>query len=242
LSPKLYGTTREGIREAEADSVQHLERLPWDKAVDFVERLYGKLAKDVGYRDRDSDDWIVTTPLKEVQAHISKEIQHIFLEERLGLEFRDGMVHRRGRKHSVDLVGRATVAMGDRRLDGARKHYAKAVGFFRHATKPDYENAVKEAVCAVEAAGKSLFPDAKASTLGDLVKWLVAEDVKLPKTLGQTISALYGFRSGGEGVGHGGATGGEVTAYVAEYILAVSASQIIYLVDLADAQGADIPF
>jgi hypothetical protein len=102
---------------------------------------------------------------------------------------------------------------------------------------------VKEAVCAVEAAGKTLFPAAKAATLGDLAKWLVTtKDVSVPKALGQTITGIYAYRSGGDGVGHGGAAGGVATAEVAEYVLAVCASQIIYLVDLSNAQDVDVPF
>lgn len=102
---------------------------------------------------------------------------------------------------------------------------------------------MKEAVCCVEAAGKALFPQAKAATLGDLSRWLVAnKDVKVPKALGQTITGIYAYRSGGDGVGHGGAEGGPATAEVAEYVLAVCASQVIYLVDLANAQEPDIPF
>ncbi len=85
--------------------------------------------------------------------------------------------------------------------------------------------------------------ESKAATLGDLVKWLVNHaEIKLPKALGQTLSGLYGYRSGGDGIGHGGTTGGAATAAVAEYVLAVSASQVIYLVDLANAQEVDIPF
>lgn len=64
----------------------------------------------------------------------------------------------------------------------------------------------------------------------------------LPKTLGQTVAGLYGFRSGGEGVGHGGTSGGTATAEIAEYALAVAASQIILLVDISNAQEHDIPF
>lgn len=47
---------------------------------------------------------------------------------------------------------------------------------------------------------------------------------------------------GGDGVAHGGANGGKATLEVAEYILAVSASQIIYLVDLANGLESDVPF
>jgi hypothetical protein len=65
---------------------------------------------------------------------------------------------------------------------------------------------------------------------------------QLPKPIAQTFTGLYGFRSGGEGVGHGGATGGPVTKELAEYALAVAASQIVLLVDLAVAAEPDVPF
>jgi hypothetical protein len=133
--------------------------------------------------------------------------------------------------------------LGDPRLAGARKHYDKALQFFRNPSKPDYENTVKEAVCAVEAAGKALFPSAKAATLGDLSKWLVTtKDVSVPKALCQTLTGIYAYRSGGDGVGHGGTEGGPATVEVAEYVLAVCASQIIFLVDVCNSQEVDIPF
>ena len=241
IAPSTYSNSDTGNRQAQADCRQILEEMAWDKALDFTERLHGHLARETGYYDQDGMRQ-VTKARKDVQGLVASELQTIFLEEGLAFEFRDGSVHRRGRKHTVDRVSRAEVVLGDPRLDSARKHYAKSLQFFRNPVNPDYENAVKEAVCAVEAAGKALFPEAKAATLGDLTKWLVAGEVQMPKSLAQTFSGLYGFRSGGEGVGHGGTSGGGVTAQVAEYTLSVAASQIIYLVDLANALDPDIPF
>ena len=86
----------------------------------------------------------------------------------------------------------------------------------------------------MEASAKELFPDAKAATLGDFVKWATAGDTRLmPKTIGQTFSGLYAFRSSGEGVSHGATAGGVVTAEVSEYVLGIAASQIVLLSDLA---------
>lgn len=176
-----------------------------------------------------------------MQDYISDELNGLFMEEALAYEFREGQVHRRGRPHSVDKISKAGMVMGDPRLTEARNHYNKALKFFRHPSNPDYENAVKEAVCAVEAAGKRLFIKEKVKTLGDLVNWLAGEEL-LPKTLGTTITGLYGFRNSGAGVAHGGASGGTVTAELAEYVLAVAASQIILFVDIADANDEEIPF
>jgi len=227
-------------RQQEAEEI--LGSLAWEHVYDFCERLHSRLAQEVGVVD-DNDYYRVSTPLSEVQAFISSELHRLCLEEALAFDFRDGFVQRRGRRHSVEQISRAEVVLGDPRLATARKHYEKALQFFRDPIKADHENAVKEAVCSVEAAGGALFPEAKAATLGDLTKWLTSTDIALlPKTLGQTIAGLYGFRCGGDGVSHGGASGGAPTPAIAEYALAVSASQIILLVDISNAQEQDIPF
>lgn len=229
------------LNQAKAAAKETLASLNWEKTYDFCERLCGHLSQDV-------NEWVgfgesvIATSKSEVQKYISDELERIFLEESLAFEFSEGLVRRRGRRHTEDQATRAQVVLGDDRLADSRKHYVKALHFFRHPTKPDYENCVKEAVCAVEAAGKALFPSAKATTLGDLAKWLpTAKDYEVPKALAKTIEGIYAYRSGGEGVGHGGAKGGTATVEVAEYVLGVSASQIIYLVNVENTND-DIPF
>jgi hypothetical protein len=188
------------------------------------------------------DEYVVTVERSKVQQFFTDEIQRLFQEENLAYEFRDGIVQRRGHRHTVERLSKAEAVLADVRLDNARQHFAKAQRYFRDRVKPDPENAVKEAVCAVEAAAKELFPELKGTTLGDMIKSLTGtESGKLPKAIGQTFAGLYGFRSGGDGVGHGGATGGTATLSIAEYTLAIAASQIILLVDLAYSEE-EIPF
>jgi hypothetical protein len=240
--PSVYNTSVADIQRARNDAASAVTNLEWEKAYDFCERLHNHLAQEVGHHTY-NEGYEVTTLRGDVQAYIASELQRLFVEEGLAFEFSEGFVRRRGRKHTVDQTSRAEVVLGDQRLLGARRHYEKALQFFRNPAKPDYENTVKEAVCAVEAAGRALFPEAKATTLGDLAKWLVSGDmIRMPKALAQTLTGVYGYRSGGEGVGHGGAAGGPATVEVAEYVLAMCASQIIYLVDLSNAGEADVPF
>jgi hypothetical protein len=243
LTPPGYDSSSvASLRKAKEDSYEALDSLSWAKVYDFCERLHGSLATEVGHYE-DHQSYVVTVSRGEVQAYIADELQRLFQEEDLAFEFSDGAVRRRGRKHTVEMTARAQVVLGDSRLSSARIHYDKALRFFRNPTNPDFENTVKEAVCAVEAAGKSLFPQAKSSTLGDLAKWLAtSNEVSMPKALSQTITGVYAFRSGGDGIGHGGSSGGAATAEVAEYILAVCASQIIFLVDLANLQETEAPF
>lgn len=230
------------LKQARNDTEVALKSLDWQKMYDFCERLYNHLPEDIGFEDN-YGNYTVEVSRKDAQSYIAAELQRLFLEEGLAYEFTDGAVRRRGRKHTVGVTVKSQVVLGDPQLLSARKHFDKALQFFRHPAKPDYENAVKEAVCAVEAAAKTLFPGAKASTLGDVIKWLGSTtDVSVPKAICQTLNGVYAFRNGGDGVAHGGATGGKATVEVTEYILAVCASQIIYLVDLANAMEVDVPF
>jgi len=242
LSPVQYDSQATAhLKQARNDAANALEGLGWERCYDFCERLYSFLARDVGCHNNFGFE--VETEKSDIQAFIGDELQRLFIEEQLAYDFAHGMVRRRGRKHTVDVATRAQFVLGDPRLVSARKHYDKALQFFRDPRKPDFENTVKEAVCAVEAAGKTLFPAAKASTLGELAKWLgTNKDRPIPKALAQTITGIYAYRSGGDGVGHGGAEGGIATLEVAEYVLAVCASQIIYLVDVASTYEENIPF
>ena len=215
-------------------------QLDWDKLLDFCERLHSHLASEVGYFD--NTEYVITKPKSEVQEFITQEIQRIFLEEHLAFEFSDGLVRRRGRHHTADQIARAEMVLGDSRLSSARMHANKALRYFRSVSQPDPENVVKEAVCAVEAAARALFP-AGGNTLGDVVKSITGSGPgQLPKPIANTFHGLYGMRSGGDGVGHGGATGGPVTKELAEYALAVAASQIVLLVDLEKSLEVDVPF
>lgn len=230
------------LKQARSDAEAVLEDIEWAKVYDFCERLYGHLPKEIGYQDQ-YGNYEVQVSRGDMQTYISAELQRLFLEEGLAYEFADGSVRRRGRKHTVELVSKSQVVLGDPLLLGARRHFDKALHFFRHPSNPDYENAVKEAVCAVEATGKLLFPVAKTSTLSDLVKWMGSiKELNVPKAICQTFTGIYAFRSGGDGVGHGGASGGKATLEVTEYVLAVCAAQIIYLVDVSNGMEPDVPF
>lgn len=228
-------------KQARKDVEDILSALPWDKVYDFCERLFSHLVRPVGYFN--NGEFCEETSKADIQSYVNSELQRLFMEEGLAFEFTDGLVKRQGRQHTVNKTAKAQMVLGDARLTLARTHYDKALKFFRNPASPDYENCVKEAVCAVEAAGKILFPEAKAPTLDGVIKWLMASnEISFPKSLGHTYTGIYAYRNGGDGVAHGATQGGAATVEVAEYVLAVCASQIIYLVDLANGRENEIAF
>jgi len=216
-----------------------LVALAWDKVFDFCERLYSYLTKEVGHWE---DAWVIDTQKSAVQEFVAAELQRLFLEENLAFEFSDGSVRRRGRRNTANQIVGADLVLGDPRFASARAHYNKALKFFRNVSQPDYENVVEEAVCAVEAVAKVLFRDG-GRTLGKVVNSITGSDEgQLPEPIARTFQGLYGFRNSGEGVAHGGSDGGTVTKELAEYALAVAASQIVLLADLAESSKEETPF
>jgi hypothetical protein len=219
-----------------------LSELEWDKVFDFCERLYSHLAQETSHYDRSAEEWVLDAPRSAVQEYIATELQRLFLEENLAFEFSNRLVQRRGRRNTANQIAGADLILGDSRFSTALAHYNKALKFFRNVSQPDYENVVKEAVCAVESVAKVLFPDG-GWTLRKVVTSITGSKAgQLPEPIADTFQGLYGFRNSGEGVAHGGSEGGAVTKELAEYALAVAASQIVLLADLAKSLEEDIPF
>jgi len=145
--------------------------LQWDKVFDFCERLYGHLAKDASRYNQQTEEWELIAPKSEIQEYIANELRQLFLEEHLAVEFSNGLVRRRGRRNTAEQVTRAETFLGDPRLSSALAHFNKAFRYFRNVSQPDYENVVKEAVCAVEATARVFFSSG-GSTLGKIVESL----------------------------------------------------------------------
>lgn len=147
--PQLYDQQKvESSQNARLSAEQLLRTIEWQKIFDFCERLQSHLAASI-------DDWNghVEIDREEAQLYIGDELQRIFLEENLAFSFdqEQGEIQRRGRGHTLQQIAKAEPTLGDPRLDNAREHFTKAMQYFSNRTRPDYENTVKEAVCAVEA-------------------------------------------------------------------------------------------
>ena len=233
------------VRPGAGQSVSELlTLLPWANLYTFCERVYSNLLVEPTEYNSYTRDVEVTTPLADVQAHYVKEINQLLSEEGLPYEFRDGQFVRPGKQSTQQATARATYVLGARGLRDARAHFIKALDYFRKSPEEaDHPNAVKEAVSALEAAAKALFPDFKTGDLPTILKKLQGTDEnRIPPALVKAMESLYVFRGAGQGVSHGGANGGVVTAPVAELALSTAAAYITYLADVKAARDADVPF
>lgn len=110
---------------------------------------------------------------------------------------------------------------------GAHHHLSQAVSLLR-SPEPDFANATKEAVAAVESVAKTLLATPTA-TLGDCIKDLRAAQ-RISGEIGRILESLYAYRSSSTpGVAHGSITPPSVSENEARLILGLCAPAIEYL-------------
>jgi hypothetical protein len=227
--------------KAAADiAATHLLNLQWDRVYIFCERVYKIiLTPEIEYDFNGNPD--VRAGIEDVRRDFETDINQLFAEEAIVYRMTDGLLHRPGRLHSQRVTAKAQVILRDQRLRESRVHFAKAQRFFSACPDPDLPNSIKEAVSALEAAAKSLFPT-KSNDFEKCMKEIRdADGDAIPPTILNGLMSTYRFRGAGEGVAHGGGKGGKPTAALTEWVLSVVASSIIYLRDLAIATEDDAP-
>ena len=158
----------------------------------------------------------------------SEEINNLFREEHLGFELRDGKVEKVGSGFIDAHVKEARYLLKEPEFKGADKHFEKALKALNTRPNPDVENCIKDAVSAIESVGRIIVGDDKA-LLSKIIKDMAGEGI-IPKPLDGVIQKIYAYRGDQPGVAHGLVGTSEVTIDEAEFVLAMSAAIIIYLV------------
>ena len=159
---------------------------------------------------------------------LSDEINNLFKEEHLGFELRDGKVEKIGSGFIDAQIKEARYLLKEPEFKGADEHFEKALKALNTRPKPDVENCVKDAVSAIESVSRIIVNDDKAM-LSDIIKGM-AKDGTIPKPLDEVIQKIYAYRGDQPGVAHGLVGTSKVTIDEAEFVLAMSAAVIIYLV------------
>jgi hypothetical protein len=218
-----------------------LTELHWTKVYIFCERVYSKILREKGQWS--GGEWIEQASLAQVQEHYQQALNELLAEESIAYEFRDGKFYRPGRHQTQKSLAQGFKVLALPELSSAAAHFRKANAFFSSVLDPDYPNAVKEAVSALESTLKALFPEFASKDFNNiLAKLRGTREGQIPPTIVKGMQALYEFRGAATNVAHGGADGGIVSPEVAELVLSLAASYIVFLVNFRDSQGEEIPF
>ena len=212
-------------------------KLQGNQVYRFCERLYSKLLTGIG---NDDSEWYVS--IEEVQKYFSDEINLILKEENFDLYFSEGHFKRIGRAQTQKAFERVGAVLINPNLESVKNHYNKARRFFDKQPKPDPENCVKEALCALEASIEILTDKKASKEFEKVIKQLEGNGQKqIPPPIGEGMIKLHSYRGSGQGVSHASTHGNRVELIDAELVLSLVASYITYLVDLFPFEE-DIPF
>jgi hypothetical protein len=112
-------------------------------------------------------------------------------------------------------------------LKGAHAHLKSSLDLLSDRTNPDYRNAIKEAISAVESLSQTLTADPKAS-LGSALKVLEQKSAIHP-ALKSSLSALYGYTSDASGIRHAMLDEPSLTFTDAKFMLVACTAFVNYL-------------
>lgn len=216
--------------------------MSWSRVFEFIERIYFKLLHGVDDYDINGNIVAEIASIAEVKEYFSREISTLLFEEHLGFEFSNGVFNRRGYSKTAQSINSVnTNVLSDPILSKTRIHYLKALQFYGNAKTPDFENAIKEAICAVEASLITLCSPDISKSFENVRKLIGNEKEKAPAPIIESLIKLYGYRNSGEGVAHATSKGLKVTEKEAELVIALSADYITYLYSLLKTEET-VPF
>jgi len=200
------------------------------------------LLEEKSHYDSYNQDWILETPLDAIRAKFTEEINNLLSEEGIPFEFEEGQFRRTGRPQTQKNLSRVAGVLVDPTLQTVKTHYLKAQAFFTNKT-PDLENAVKEAICALEAAVE-IKSGIKVSK--DFARELpkLAEDSEsgIPAPIVQMLVKFHSYRGSGAGVSHGNTGGYRIGNHEAEMVLSATAVFVTYIVDYFNSIEPEVPF
>lgn len=117
---------------------------------------------------------------------------------------------------------------------GAQHHLGRAVALLADRNEPDYPNAIKEAISAVESVCVAVTGH---RTLGDALKRLKGAGVTLHPALEQAWLKMYGWSSDDGGIRHGGIEAPNADQALAKYVLVTCAAFVTYMVEAGRKAG-----
>lgn len=162
------------------------------------------------------------------QKEFYSQVNALFKEEQLGFEMKDGKIEKVGSGFIDAKVKEARYLLKEPEFKSADELFEKAIRALNVRPKPDSENCIKDAVATVESVGKIIRKDKKAR-IDNVIKDAIQKGV-IPRLIGDPIIKLYAYRGDEPAVAHGGIEPSKVTIDEAEFVLAMSAAIIIYLV------------
>ena len=152
---------------------------------------------------------------------------NLFEREYVGYRFVKDKITTITDKNEIESINEAICS----RYKAVNEHLEKSLEKLSDRNNPDYENSIKESICAVEAICEIITGSKGGqATLGNMLKKLEESGVKIHGALKEAFNKLYGYTSDSKGIRHAGDIGGpNATFEEAKFMLVSCCAFINYL-------------
>lgn len=170
-------------------------------------------------------DFIEYHLLHEVDCHsATEEYNKILEDERTGYHIINKMITPITNVIEVDTIEQA--------INNSPEHVAqsldKAIKLYSDREKPDYNNAIKESITAVEALCCTIV-EGKEDSLGRAINKMAEQGIVLHEALAEAIKKLYKYTCNEDGKRHGGTTYVESDVEDARFMIVTCSAIVNYL-------------
>jgi uncharacterized protein YjgD (DUF1641 family) len=128
-----------------------------------------------------------------------KMCNEVFQNEMSGYRFVEGIITPITSPVEIDEIEKGILHKG--LYSGASTHINQALSMLSNRKNPDFRNSIKESISAVESVCKVLTNNPSA-TLGEALKKMDENNVKLHPALKESFNKLYGYTSDEKGIRH----------------------------------------
>ena len=168
---------------------------------------------------------------------VAVEANNILARERSAYRFVAGELTQITAPAEIAEVERAAESTAVKGLDGAREHLKQALSLYGKRPDPDYRNAIKEAISAVESVVK-VINGKRGGGLHEALE-AVSGRIELHPALKTGLEKLYAYTSDKDGVRHAiyGDDAAAVDETDARFMIVTCSAFVNFLISKAEAAG-----
>lgn len=203
---------------------KRFDEMEWFEVYDLTEFVADEYSKLRGHTD-----------LRLIRNRIQGAFNQVFEEELSGYRYIGGELAPISNPSEVGAIESAVDMAARYGLSGARAHIISALQLFGKRPEPDYRNAVKEAISAVESIAKQLSGNDSQGLAGALDE--LARKSSIHGALHTAFLNLYGYTSDEDGIRHAILDEPNVGFDEAKYMVVSCSAFVNYLAAKAQAAG-----
>lgn len=197
------------------------------KFSDTVKYLRQWFYKEKWYRVFDFVEHVAVHGPSKVKSDFVNICNHILDRENSAYRFVNGVIAEITCQEEVSEVESAITNTSIN--SGAKKHLQSALSLMSDKIAPDYRNAIKESISAVESIARYISNDDRA-TLGKALK-AIEQDRGLHPALKAAFSSLYEYTNDADGIRHALMKEDNLTKADARFMLVICSAFSNYLVE-----------